>query len=123
MKRYRRLRYLFVLAFVVPVCLALAETNAVPPDSAQWVSPLIELVKALAWLATVVSGALMFQEPLSVFLGAIGSRVSKLSVLSGGLWRSGIHGLRRRGRGPKSRSSLPILPSVGKYCLQKRIKR
>ena len=40
----------------------------------------VELVKALAWPVLVLVVAVVFRRPLALFLGALGSRVTKLSI-------------------------------------------
>ena len=42
--------------------------------------PMVELVKALAWPLIAVVVALLFRKPLGEFVGALGTRVTKLSV-------------------------------------------
>lgn len=55
--------------------LAAAQPNAPPPEPA-WLG----LAKALAWPVTAVLIATGFYRPLSAFVSALGSRVTKLSV-------------------------------------------
>ena len=59
------------------VTTALAEPVVAPgiPNN-----PLVDLIKALAWPAAALIMAQLFRRPLTAFLGAIGGRITKLSL-------------------------------------------
>jgi hypothetical protein len=65
---------------VLPACSAYAQTAAATSPATAAVDPTIELVKALAWPIVALLIAAIFRRPISVFVSAIGSRITKLSL-------------------------------------------
>jgi len=71
-----------VLFALIP-CLAAGQAVALPPAPAPAAAasgPIVELVKALAWPLVALLVAAVFRRPISVFVSALGSRITKLSL-------------------------------------------
>jgi hypothetical protein len=62
--------------FMLLTCSAYAQTAASTPPVAPW----IELAKALAWPIVALLIAGIFRRPISVFVNAVGSRITKFSI-------------------------------------------
>ena len=67
----------------ITICGAVAETAPPAPAPAALAanSPAVELVKALAWPLAGLVIAVVFRQPITLFMSALGSRITKLSVL------------------------------------------
>jgi len=68
------------VTFVLGACSASAESTTATPSVAAINSLTVELAKALAWPAVALFIAVIFRRPISLFVNAIGGRITKFSL-------------------------------------------
>ena len=84
-KRLLSIAVIVTMSAFLLLCSTVAQTAppAATPAPLTVGSPAVEVVKTLAWPMVVLLIAVGFRKPIALFLSALGSRITKLSVFKG----------------------------------------